>query len=352
MEEINNMTYKKSNDIGVELDKQLFRQVKDINSEVNHKHLTNGVIMTEMLSMFDFVTVEDSASELEEYVDAELVENNLDPAVVEDISVDGLSESEESEKVWLYMPQAVIDQLDYFKSDQLETVLQKYSTSPFNSRKDRIDFKRKVLEIKSSDDTYKTAELPNRYVRAFEQSEELREFVNTTKWYDTFDSGTLRERASEICSTKSEKIEAVEVAIEKEREEFISMLESDLNNSYALFDMLLEEQLSFETVRDVVDNMFDVSGPTSRDYTNKVDVEIENLEIWLLNKVEKDKLLSDFVRAEAEDGERVYTINKSDPIDITLYAVLENNEGVYYTEVDGVEYKFTLEGTTMKVKEV
>lgn len=332
-----NLEIVESDVVQTKIDKSCAQLVRSINSEAEHRHLTNGIIAYEIIAMFSDIEISDASSRLEAKLDEELISHGVSPETINELTSKSADKSGSNEKIKFVLPEHIIEDLDYFKAEQIESLIYEYMENPFNSRDDRTRFKQVLIDCLEAEKDYTEVSMSSKYTALFEEHEELQDIVSENNWYDSLTPSEIIDRAGEVTKKdKKARLDVINAVIDKLEDQFVEHY-SSANNFYNTFDIGFEDGVPFDDIDGLINKMFDPSRPTVNKYKKELDIDIEQMKKNVLTEVDTEKIVIEAGLYCVSNNKRHTVLNNNSMIDMFIKSYLSDNTVEF--EFDGTEYR-------------
>jgi len=332
-----NLTMMDSQRIELKLSSPVAQVIRKINQETNHKHLTNGIIISEMLNMFSDLEIENTSMLYEEELDSRILKHKIDPKRINNHSRGNLTipDDADKEKMVVFIPKQLSEKLNekhYFKSEYIEDIVQKYYSNPFSSVLDRIKFKKLILKGIEEDIYYKDIDMSKRYKEILKNNKSLKtDMIFDGNWYSTLNSSEVIQQANQYTKeTREDRLKAIDIVIDKTIEEAIEFVYNS-DNKYAMLTTL-ENSIQFNTKEELVDKMFNVSETTISRYIKEFEFSIEGLQSAVIDELDTEELVKDTGLKFKKDSKSRTKIPDNVPL-VKVKKYVEENGNVEFTDL-------------------
>ena len=312
----------------------VLQQIKD---EADHKHWTTGTVLYEVCTMMDSdLEAADNGAFNEELVNKLLSGVGVPVEVVDRLGVPDNAEtveSDETERVVVYLPESLYEQLPYFKAEYFEQRLTEWLESPFSSRLERARVKRDLVRVVNNDGSrdgvsVRTRELLNEF-------DELERAVDSViSWYAGLSVDEVEERiVEETKQTAESRVPALEYLFELRLND-VETLASGSLSSVHIKSQIEKEMLQGEEVGYISD-VLDCTDKTARKYWEMID-DYWTDEGWMLEFVDEytEDIVKEIVDNMKFNDKESMSLNKSNPAHLlALREIKDEGEDEAKTEV-------------------
>lgn len=293
-----NIIVEDSTQIGPKLDTDVKKYIQALKSDISHKHVTHGILLYEivMLTEYQNIPVTDQYVRDEEFVNSLLREYDIDIAVIDNLEqpTDMNSKFSGESQFNVRIPNSLAEYLNketYHKSSYIEDRVIEYSSILWNSRSERINFKRELYDIVSNggsiDDSISESTL-----LTIENFDAIQDIIDSQKeWYVGCEIQEIENKIlDKTKETQSDRVPVLEYIFKKR----ISNAENSIikNKGWFKIDEILEEKVKEDDYVSYIEDLLDVSRPTAQRYVDAMNMYWEETNDKNVNKV-KQRLIRD-----------------------------------------------------------
>ena len=350
-----NLTTEKSKEFNVEIDSSVADYVADLRDNISHKHITRSTLMYEIIMLTDDdMDIDDTQSKMENRLDAQLETYGVNPTTINTLDIDTRCETTGDDvRVKMYLPQSLVEQMPYFKSDYVQERVEDYIRMYWNDRDERINFKMELIDVLDNNGSFTRLDVSNKTETVIEQYDEIQKMVeDQQEWYNGLNVPELEERIEEETKeTVKDRIPVLQHLFNRKFDNLKANLLGD-NPTLYKYDKLASNILNVGEEVEYIMDILSVSKPTAERYLEQLDM------FWVEDEFKKsfmednaDDLIESFIGSMYFSDKESKSLNPSKPADQIVYKIIKQEE-IETVSIDGEEINIDLNayGNTKTVK--
>lgn len=288
-----NIIVENSTQIGPKLDTDVKKYIQALKSDISHKHVTHGILLYEivMLTEYQNIPVSDQYVRDEEFVNSLLREYDIDISVIDNLAQpsDMNSKFSGESQFNVRIPDSLAEYLNkdtYHKSSYIEDRVIDYSSKLWNSRSERITFKKELYDIVSNSGSIDDS-ISESTLLTIENFDAIQDIIDSQKeWYVGSDIQEIENNIiDKTKETQSDRVPVLEYIFKKRISHMTDFIKE--HNTWAGIDSSIENMVMEEDYVAYVEELLDVSRPTAQRYTDAMDMYWEETTNQNVNKVKK-----------------------------------------------------------------